>query len=1091
MTRFFRKRFLVVALACAAAAFFAFPQSASAQTGVTDVFGGVISNGVAIVVGGLLWIWSSFAGLILLLLVKGLLYVASWNTFIQVPAVIEGWKIIRDVCNMFFVLILLAIAIGTILQQEKYHYSKMLVPFVSAAIFINFSKTICGLIIDASQVVMLTFVNAFSEGAGGNFFILLGAQNYWGNIQMKSGESFFEAGMEAFFSFILVAIVVTVADVVVFVMIMVLVARVVMLWFLIVLSPLAFALTVLPSTQKYSERWWKDFSNHVIVGPAMAFFLWLSLAVVQSASIDPATGPKKEKYTNNQDINIVGQADKNTQNLKLSGMTEETGIDVGTSGIGSLGGIVNYILGIGMLLGTLMITQELGVAGSKVAGAAAGGVSDVLSGKKGLVPWRTAMGEAFGAFESRTMKPWKERGQRAGAYAGQVADIAISSSIGWMGTKQDQARTKKRISEYREHRIEDETKQYTEGEELGTKSVDELRARLAKEKVDSPASVAILKTIADKRGINQLDEQEIAKMDGMLEFLESRGAHTEADKIRMTVKSKNPEFALEHFYRIKDKDGNEIFDRSRFVSDVKERKISTGVLTKEFLEKKENAGLLYDIAASTKDTKELDELIKPIQQSAIRAGLSNHEDGRERLSQYGNVTHEQKLAFAKVTKRWKTAFDIKDIGDRDFLADEVFNRDKMEFYNNRDAETMRDPEWMKFTTDGDTRNVKENPNANPLADWKPGQKWADPIFTNEEEKMGVVEGFDRRLHIDIDVEKIVSNKIAQGKSEDEARTEVFAENPELYEQKKAKVYDEKFKIYLDEALKRPGASRENAYIEAHTKTKADVGEDGMLKIDIATGEGDVTHSYYDVDKAGNKKFGTSLSRHRNVVTNSTRANGWLNRKGEEVQAWDFVGAAKQTFDLIFADQLVQGVDPTMADKTAKKAARKALMLVRKARQDQVGNDRTAGVHWENAESPTQLKQRYMQTPGADEEIGEMIFEEVGRAVSGMGTPHMAQTATAKKSIVVDAAQVFRKDRDEAEKIISTATSIKQMNDNLERFSKEKDITDIIGLSDRAPNHQTLGDVGFAGLKLADAIKEKKSKLSASTSQSDEDSTDGD
>jgi len=69
---------------------------------------------------------------------------------------------------MSFILILLIIAFATILRQES--YSKKLLPkLLIMAVLINFSRTIFGLLIDFSQVIMLTFVNAFS--AGGGYFI--------------------------------------------------------------------------------------------------------------------------------------------------------------------------------------------------------------------------------------------------------------------------------------------------------------------------------------------------------------------------------------------------------------------------------------------------------------------------------------------------------------------------------------------------------------------------------------------------------------------------------------------------------------------------------------------------------------------------------------------------------------------------------------------------------------------------------------------------------------------------------------------------------------------------------------------------------
>ncbi|MBV5342926.1 hypothetical protein JZU68_04725, partial [bacterium] len=134
----------------------------------------VHASWAAEVVGGLLGLIIGGLGVILSLVMKALVMVAQYSEFIQAPAVKQGWVIVRDLCNMFFVLILLIIAFATILHQEKYDYKKWLPKLVLMAVMINFSKTICGLLIDFAQVIMLTFVNAFKGMAAGNLVDALG-----------------------------------------------------------------------------------------------------------------------------------------------------------------------------------------------------------------------------------------------------------------------------------------------------------------------------------------------------------------------------------------------------------------------------------------------------------------------------------------------------------------------------------------------------------------------------------------------------------------------------------------------------------------------------------------------------------------------------------------------------------------------------------------------------------------------------------------------------------------------------------------------------------------------------------------------------
>jgi hypothetical protein len=94
---------------------------------------------------------------------------AQFNNFLGITAVKEGWRLVRDLCNMFFIVILLVISFATILKIESYAYKKWLGKLIMAAILINFSKTITGFLIGISQIVMLTFVSAFKDAVAGNF----------------------------------------------------------------------------------------------------------------------------------------------------------------------------------------------------------------------------------------------------------------------------------------------------------------------------------------------------------------------------------------------------------------------------------------------------------------------------------------------------------------------------------------------------------------------------------------------------------------------------------------------------------------------------------------------------------------------------------------------------------------------------------------------------------------------------------------------------------------------------------------------------------------------------------------------------------
>ena len=77
-------------------------------------------------------------------------------------AITQGWTISRDIANLFFIFILLFIAISTILQIETYGAKRLLVKFIVVALLINFSLLIVQSIIDASNLLAIEFYNAIT-----------------------------------------------------------------------------------------------------------------------------------------------------------------------------------------------------------------------------------------------------------------------------------------------------------------------------------------------------------------------------------------------------------------------------------------------------------------------------------------------------------------------------------------------------------------------------------------------------------------------------------------------------------------------------------------------------------------------------------------------------------------------------------------------------------------------------------------------------------------------------------------------------------------------------------------------------------------
>ncbi len=240
-------------------------------------------------------------GKLVTLLVDILISFASYNGFSTALPVVTGWVIVRDVVNMFFIVILLVSAFATIIQYDtsSFHYTKVLPKLLLMAVLINFSRTLIQLLVDFSQVLMLTFVNAFQQAAAGNFvnalklnqILTLANQqevSSFGQISTATPAQGTVAPVQVMMAYMLGIILLVIASGTLIILIAYIIARIIGLWIALIFAPMAFFSTALPERLKkgmdtFTGKYWARLSGMLTGGPIVAFFLWLSLATVQQS----------------------------------------------------------------------------------------------------------------------------------------------------------------------------------------------------------------------------------------------------------------------------------------------------------------------------------------------------------------------------------------------------------------------------------------------------------------------------------------------------------------------------------------------------------------------------------------------------------------------------------------------------------------------------------------------------------------------------------------------------------------------------------------------------------------------------------------
>ena len=286
--------------------------------------------------------------------------IASFNNFTGLDPVIDGWRILRDLSNMLFIIVFLVIAFATILKIQSYGYQQLLKRFIIIAILINFSKTIVGFVIDFFQIIMLTFVASIKDIAAGNIVNGLGIGSYdQFSTTIEQQSNFFTVVAAA----LLLAIMMLISIVVIGMFIAALTARIVQIWIYVVLSPLAFFASTFPGGKKYWDQWIGEFSKALLIGPVIAFFLWLSFTFMST----------------NISTNFIEDSDDAAE-VELTGLTAAA----------QPNHMINFIIGISILIFSLKIAKDLGAVG---AGAAIGLIDKAKSGAASMGK-RAAQGAA-------------------------------------------------------------------------------------------------------------------------------------------------------------------------------------------------------------------------------------------------------------------------------------------------------------------------------------------------------------------------------------------------------------------------------------------------------------------------------------------------------------------------------------------------------------------------------------------------------------------------------------------------------------------------------------------------------------------------
>jgi hypothetical protein len=215
----------------------------------------------------------------------------------NLPIVAQGWSLARDTANMFFIFIMLYIAIGTILQLQNVQWKRALANLIIVALLINFSLFFTKVIIDGSNILMVGFYNSIVTNVKINNVV----NTYHGpSIAIMEGFELSSVVQPATndvldpMDIFLIYTGGTVLNMITFFFFLVgtilFIGRAVAFLFLMILSPFAFVAMILPSTTRWSSMWWEKLINMALVGPLFMFGLYFITIAIRGNNIKMLTG---------------------------------------------------------------------------------------------------------------------------------------------------------------------------------------------------------------------------------------------------------------------------------------------------------------------------------------------------------------------------------------------------------------------------------------------------------------------------------------------------------------------------------------------------------------------------------------------------------------------------------------------------------------------------------------------------------------------------------------------------------------------------------------------------------------------------------
>ncbi len=328
----------------------------------------------------------------------------------------DGWKAARDLANMFFILILIYIAVTIMLKAESGQVIQMLVWVIFIALIINFSFFITRVVIDTGNVIALQFYNAsLPYDATTKSLITVpltknvpdltaSIMNALGVHTLLGTDSFanFSKETDGLTQFITLLVLYVLSGAMYFILAAAFLAagikfliRIAVLWLTIIASPLAFIAKAVNGFEEQYDRWQETLISHAFYPAVFLFVFWLITLMANDLSISSTL----TSFTSE----VQSSADQGTVLSRLVSLVASISIRLGFVMV--------------MIFMAMQAADKLGVMGAKWAN----NVGGKLSFGTGARVFRNSAGRVgYGISQSRGLQRFAAEGSIAGRLLGRT-----------------------------------------------------------------------------------------------------------------------------------------------------------------------------------------------------------------------------------------------------------------------------------------------------------------------------------------------------------------------------------------------------------------------------------------------------------------------------------------------------------------------------------------------------------------------------------------------------------------------------------------------------------------------------------------------